>query len=106
MGVLREVNVPLKSREECGQVFKESEFGHPNDEESRLEALRASYRIKKFFICAENTDHRDTCQGDSGGPLASKDLMEGFNLLGLPVGAMDADFKVVIIPECPSLLIG
>jgi len=81
--VLREVNVPLKSQEECGQVFKESQFGYTNDEESRLEALRASYRIKKFFICAENTDHRDTCQGDSGGPLAVQRSDGRFQLAGV-----------------------
>ena len=64
--VLREVNVPLKTTEKCGQDFEESV-----SEESHLFRLRATHRIKKYFLCSEtHEEYRDTCQGDSGGPLA------------------------------------
>ena len=64
--ILREVNVPLKTTTKCGQDFQESV-----SEESHLFRLRATHRIKKYFICSETHDEaRDTCQGDSGGPLA------------------------------------
>ena len=31
--------------------------------------LRATHRVKNYFVCAEDHDYRDSCQGDSGGPL-------------------------------------
>ena len=84
--VLREVNVPLMSHAECGTDFDDTDkllFGHPNDEESRLQALRRSYRIKKFFICTENRDRRDVCQGDSGGSLGVQRSDGRFQLAGI-----------------------
>ena len=77
--VLREVNVPLKTTDQCGQDFEESV-----SEESHLFRLRATHRIKKYFICSDNHEEdRDTCQGDSGGPLAVQRSDGRFVLAGI-----------------------
>ena len=31
--------------------------------------LRATHRVKSYFVCADDHGERDSCQGDSGGPL-------------------------------------
>jgi len=68
--ILREVNVPLKTADKCENDFRDQ----PSQSNlSSLEKLRAGYRVKTLFLCAESTvtEHgpRDTCQGDSGGPF-------------------------------------
>ena len=87
--ILREVNVPLKTSEQCGEDFKKT---FPADceqnEDCRLFLLRAVHRIRKYFLCAQDTmeSHsaaRDTCQGDSGGPFAVQRSDGRFVLAGI-----------------------
>jgi len=88
---LREVNVPLKTTEECGDDFNEDlteEYDtyetDLNDEEIHLTKLRATHRIRNYFICSEtHEDSRDSCQGDSGGPLVVQRADGRFVLAGL-----------------------
>ena len=61
---LREVNVPLKTVDQCGEDF-DRKFGS----EDHLTKLRTTHRIKSFFICADTTaithgTYRDTCQAE------------------------------------------
>ena len=62
--ILREVNVPLKTAQKCGE-----DFADKLTDLTSLEKLRASYRVKTLELCAESTvlqnGPRDTCQGDS-----------------------------------------
>ena len=81
--ILREVNVPLKTSEKCGEDFAKT----LPPGLSSLEILRAKYRIKTLQLCAESTYNsngpRDTCQGDSGGPLAVQRPDGRFVLAGI-----------------------
>jgi len=88
---LREVNVPLKSIEDCGNDFnatlvEDYEYYETDkdDEEIHLTQLRATHRIKNYFICSEtHEDSRDSCQGDSGGPLVVQRPDGRFTLAGI-----------------------
>ena len=80
--ILREVNVPIKSREDCGQEI-ESLMDY-DSEEDRLSDLRAIHRLTNYFVCTEHDDEdRDSCSGDSGGPLVVQRADGRFVLAGV-----------------------
>ena len=100
--ILREVNIPLKTTEKCGEDFagdldddydytkidSDGDSTYYRGKADHLTKLRATYRIKTFFVCGEDTvethgDERDTCQGDSGGPLVVQRSDGRFVLAGL-----------------------
>ena len=79
----REVNVPLKTAEECGEDFEDDHLYR----EDHLTRLRTTHRVKSLFVCADTTSYthgtyRDTCQGDSGGPLVLQRADGRFVLAG------------------------
>ena len=63
---------------ECGDDFNETltEYEYEYSEtdldkkEIHLTKLRATHRIKTYFLCSKvHEDRRDSCAGDSGGPM-------------------------------------
>ena len=87
--LLREVNVPLKTDDECAEEvgeYVQSLQTYFNTTNERA-VQRIANRHKRFFICTKNTypyhEHRNTCQGDSGGPLAVQRNDGRFLLAGI-----------------------
>ena len=74
---LHRVQIGCELIKECGDDFDESltedyEYFETDldEKEIHLTKLRATHRIKTYFLCSKvHEDRRDSCAGDSGGPM-------------------------------------